>query len=171
MSEDVKRRGLGGWIFLSLVLIAYGSLSMIKPGEIAQALSFFMRVMQQVFPVLGLVFLLLFIANLVLDPKWIKRYLGKEAGLKGWLVAVGGGILSIGPIYAWYTVLSELQEKGMRTALVAAFLYSRAVKLPLLPLMIHYFGFTYTLILCLYLIVFAVINGILVEKLLLRKSG
>ncbi len=170
MPEKVKRRGLGGWLFLTLVLIAYGLLSLVEPEAAAQALAFFMRVMQQVFPVLGLVFVLLFIANLVLEPKWIKRYLGKGAGFKGWLAAVSGGILSIGPIYAWYAVLSELQEKGMRTALIATFLYSRAVKLPLLPLMIHYFGFVYTLVLCLYLVIFAVINGILVEKLVAQET-
>jgi hypothetical protein len=54
--------------------------------------------------------------------------------------------------------------------LIATFLYSRAVKLPLLPLMIHYFGFTYTLVLCIYLVIFAVINGILVEKLLPQET-
>jgi uncharacterized membrane protein YraQ (UPF0718 family) len=170
MRERGERKGLGGWLFLVLVLIAYGLLNLVEPESTAQALTLFMRVMQQVSPVLGLVFILLFIANLVLVPKLIKRYLGKEAGIKGWLAAVSGGILSVGPIYAWFTVLSELQEKGMRTALIATFLYSRAVKLPLLPLMIHYFGFTYTLVLCLYLVIFSVINGMLVEKLLPRKT-
>ena len=71
----------------------------------------------------------------------------------------------MGPIYPWYAMLSELRQKGMRNALIAAFLYSRAVKLPLLPLMIHYFGVAYTLVLCLYLIVFSIISGIVVEKL------
>jgi hypothetical protein len=56
----------------------------------------------------------------------------------------------------------------MRTALTAVFLYSRAIKLPLLPLMIYYFGLPYTLILCLYLVAFAVINGILVERLVAK---
>jgi len=170
MPEKVIRKGLGGWLFLALVLIVYGLLRWSDPEAATQALAFFRQVIQQVFPVLGLVFVLLFIANLVLEPRWVKRYLGKGAGVKGWLAALSGGILSIGPIYAWYTVLSELQEKGMRTALIATFLYSRAVKLPLLPLMLHYFGLTYTLVLCLYLIIFAVINGILVEKLVLQKT-
>jgi len=40
----------------------------------------------------------------------------------------------------------------------------------LLPLMIHYFGLVYTLILCLYLVIFAVINGLVVEKLLPQKT-
>lgn len=170
MPEKNKRHGLGGWVFLALVLVAYGLLGLVKPELTMQSLTFFIRVMQQVFPVLGLVFILLFLTNLLLAPEWIKRYLGKGTGLKGWVATVTGGILAIGPIYVWYAVLSELQTKGMRTGLIATFLYSRAVKLPLLPLMIHYFGFTYTLVLCIYLVIFAVINGILVEKLLPQKT-
>jgi uncharacterized membrane protein YraQ (UPF0718 family) len=170
MPSKIKWRGLGGWLFLAVVVSAYGLMGLTDPESTTQALTFFLRVMWQVLPVLGLVFILLFITNLFLDPKWIKRYLGKGAGLKGWVAAVFGGILSIGPIYVWYAVLSELHAKGMRTALIATFLYSRAVKLPLLPLMVHYFGVTYTLVLCVYLVLFAGINGILVEKLVTLKT-
>ncbi|OOZ42991.1 hypothetical protein BOW37_12490 [Solemya velum gill symbiont] len=165
-----QQKGRGGWLFLGLVLAGYGLFYLVKPDEISQALTFFTHVMRQVLPVLGIVFLLLFISNLLLKPKWIKRYLGKESGTKGWGMAVLGGILSIGPVYVWYEVLAELKTKGMRTALVATFLYSRAVKLPLLPLMIYYFGLTYTLVLCLYLVVFSVINGILIERLMPSKT-
>jgi len=170
MSNEQKKRGLGGWLFLVLVLLSYGLFGLVKPEATAQALTFFTHVMTQVLPMLGLVFLLLFIANLLLEPKRIKRYLGRGSGIKGWIAAVLGGILSVGSIYAWYAMLSELKQKGMRTALIATFLYSRAVKLPLLPLMVHYFGVIYTLVLCLYLIIFSVISGILVEKLTKQKN-
>ena len=165
MNSKKQKRSYGGWIFLILMLAVYGMVWLLNPMATSQALTFFFQIMGQVLPVLGLVFLLLFIANLVLEPKWIKRYLGKGSGIKGWVAAVLGGILSVGSIYAWYTMLSELQQKGMRNALIATFLYSRAVKLPLLPLMIHYFGVTYTLVLCFYLIGFSVITGIVIEKL------
>jgi uncharacterized membrane protein YraQ (UPF0718 family) len=171
MPRQQKKSGFGGWLFLALTLLAYLLLSLINPEATTKSLSFFMQVMTQVFPMLGLVFLLLFIANLLLEPKWIKRYLGKGSGIKGWIAAIIGGILSLGAIYAWYAMLSELKQKGMRTALIATFLYSRAVKLPLLPLMVHYFGMAYTLILCLYLIIFSIINGFLVEKLAKQRTG
>jgi uncharacterized membrane protein YraQ (UPF0718 family) len=149
--------------------MGYGLFGLVNPDATTQSLGLFARVMYQVLPILGLVFLLLFLANLVLQPKWIRRYLGKGSGTRGWLAAVLGGMFSLGPIYPWYAMLGELQEKGMRRALIAAFLYSRAVKLPLLPLMIHYFGVAYTVILCLYLLVFSVLSGIVVEKLTLRR--
>lgn len=171
MPRQQIKSGRGGWLFLALTLLAYMLLSLFNPEAATKSLAFFAHVMAQVFPMLGLVFLLLFIANLLLEPKWIKRYLGKGSGIKGWIAAIIGGILSLGAIYAWYAMLSELKQKGMRTALIATFLYSRAVKLPLLPLMVHYFGMPYTLILCLYLIIFSVINGILVEKLTKLRAG
>jgi hypothetical protein len=168
MSDKSKSRGIGGWVFLSLVVISYGLVGLIEPEVTFRAWQIFKNVMSRVIPVLGLVFLLLFIANLLLDPKWIKRYLGTGAGLNGWIASIFTGILSVGPIYVWYAVLGELKAKGMRTALIATFLYSRAVKLPLLPLMIYYFGTTYTLVLSLYLVLFAGFNGLVVEKLVVR---
>jgi uncharacterized membrane protein YraQ (UPF0718 family) len=170
VSKQQIKSGRGGWLFLALTILAYVLLGLIDAEVTVKALTFFTHVMAQLLPLLGLVFLLLFIANLLLEPKRIKRYLGKESGIKGWVTAILGGILSVGAIYAWYAMLSELKQKGMRTALIATFLYSRAVKLPLLPLMIHYFGVVYTLILCLYLIIFSVISGILVEKLTEQKT-
>jgi len=84
-------------------------------------------------------------------------------------MAVVGGTLSVGPIYAWYALLRDLKTKGMRTALIAVFLHNRGIKLPLLPLMIHYIGVAYTLVLATYMTLFSLLSGILVEKMVDRK--
>jgi uncharacterized membrane protein YraQ (UPF0718 family) len=80
-------------------------------------------------------------------------------------VAIGGGILSHGPVYAWYPLLQGLARHGMRPALIAAFLYARSIKLPWLPLMAHYFGLGYMLALSGWIVLFSVVNGWLVERL------
>lgn len=165
MEREQGKKGLGGWLFLLLVLAAYGVIAGVDAGIAGQALSFFGKVMRQVLPVLAMVFLMLLTADLLFKRKWIKRNLGREAGIKAWLIAAIGGVLATGPIYAWYTLLRELREKGMSASLAAVFLYSRAVKLPLLPLMIHYFGTAYTLVLCLYLLGFSIVSGVLMLKL------
>ncbi len=67
-------------------------------------------------------------------------------------------------MYAWYAVLHDLREKGMRTSLISVVLYNRAVKLPLLPLLVHYFGLAYTVVLAAYLIGFSIIGGLIMEK-------
>jgi uncharacterized membrane protein YraQ (UPF0718 family) len=165
MAEKPSKSGKGGWLFLLSVLVVYAAVWVIDRGQMTQALDLFGQVMGKVLPILALVFVLLLAADLFLSPKWIKRNLGRESGLKGWFMAAFGGVLATGPIYPWYALLQELRGKGMRASLVAVFLYSRAIKLPLLPLMVHYFGVTFTLVLCLYLLAFSIVNGILVGLL------
>lgn len=152
------------------VIIIYVISAFMRPDIMGQAFAFAAKIFRNLVPVLFLIFALIFIADLFLNTKWIKRYLGKDTGVSSWLIAVVGGVLSTGPVYAWYPFLQELREKGMRSSLVAVFLYSRSVKLPLLPLMVHYFGAIYTLILCLYLIGFSILNGILIDKLVERRG-
>ena len=85
------------------------------------------------------------------------------------MIAIFGGIISTGPIYLWYPLLSDLKEKGMKDSFIAAFLYNRAVKIPLMPMMIFYFGIRFTVILTIYIVIFSMINGFCVEKLLFKK--
>lgn len=76
-------------------------------------------ILLQVIPILALVFVFIFFFNLFLKPDKIKKHLGKEAGMKGWVFSIVAGILSSGPIYVWYPLLSDLREKGMRTSFMA----------------------------------------------------
>jgi len=59
----------------------------------------------------------------------------------------------------------------MRSALAATFLYSRALKLPLLPLMVHYFGAAYTIFVSTCFIVAAVLSGLAMEALMDDKPS
>jgi uncharacterized membrane protein YraQ (UPF0718 family) len=72
--------------------------------------------------------------------------------------------ISLG-IFLWYPLLQELKEKGMRDALIATFLYSRAVKIPLLPVMVLYFGVKLVVVLTILMVLFSIIDVILVEKI------
>jgi uncharacterized membrane protein YraQ (UPF0718 family) len=164
MERQRTKSAPGGWLFLLAVLAAYGVTGAIDAGAAGQALSFFVKAMRNVLPALAVVFLLLLAADLLFEREWITRNLGREAGISAWFIAAVGGVLAAGPVYAWYALLRELREKGMRASVAAVFLYSRAVKLPLLPLMIHYFGSTYTLVLCLYLFGFSIVSGVLMVQ-------
>jgi len=96
---------------------------------------------------LCLVFVLMILLNLFLKPAQIARFLGKGAGTKSILLSAAAGIISTGPIYAWYPLLRDLKGKGAGNSPIAIFLYNRAVKPFLLPVMIAYFGWVYVVIL------------------------
>jgi len=171
MGEEIPKKVMNkGCIFLFIVICLYVLTLLIKTDIAVNALAFSIKLLYQIFPVLLLIFVLIFVSNFLVKPDWVRVNVGKGSGVRGWLVALVGGILSVGPIYAWYALLRDLQAKGMRTALIAVFLYNRGIKLPLLPLMIHYFGGIYTLILAVYMTLFSVIGGILLEKILERKE-
>lgn len=157
-----------GWLFLLIVFIIYIFLAIGNYALAEKSVLAFARLFINIVPVLVLVFVIMLIFNLFLDNKRLIRYLGKGSGVKGWLLSIGGGILSTGPIYMWYPLLSDLKEKGMKNSLIAAFIYNRAVKIPLLPIMIYYFGIAFTVILTVYMIIFSVINGLIVGKIVKR---
>ncbi|MBN1431817.1 MAG: permease [Methanomicrobiaceae archaeon] len=149
------------WGFLAVVIVIYIAVAFIDPVLAKKAFGIFSGILMQVVPVLVFVFFLLFLTDLFIKPEKIAKYLGSESGVTGWLVAIVAGIISSGPIYVWFPFLSEMREKGMKTGLAATFLYNRAVKVPLLPLMIYYFGFAFTVVLTVYMIVFSVAVGFL----------
>ncbi len=159
------KRKLGGWLFLGLAFLAQVATALIEPALAYQALAAFVAMLQAVASMLALVFVLMFLAERYLDPRRTRVWLGQGSGPRGWMLAVLAGVISTGPVYAWYGLLADLRAKGMRTALVAVVLYARAIKLPLLPLLAHYFGLGYMLVLSLLIAGFAILNGLVMERL------
>lgn len=160
-----RGRGVGGWIFLAVVAAAYIVVAAAQPELGRRAWDSFIDLLHRVAPVLLFVWVLMFVAQLLLGRERIERWLGARSGARGWLLACASGALAGGPIYPWYALLAELHGKGMRTPLVAVFLYSRALKLPLLPLMAHYFGGRFVAVLSLLIVAFAFVSGGLVALL------
>ena len=166
--KQEKAKGFAGLLSMLSVMTLYGVVFLLNEQLARDALDYAGKLLSRLAPVLALVFILFFLSNLLIRPAWVRTHVGQHSGLKGWTVALFGGMLSVGPVYPWYALLGDLREKGMRSGLSAVFLYSRAIKLPLLPVMIHYFGLAYTLVLVAYLLLFSLLNGMAIEKLLTR---
>jgi len=169
--KRLKQRLGGGLLFFLGTVLFTLLLWIVRPASVARAVPFFVSILRQIWPVLLLVFGLLFAVNLLVSPAAVKRWLGSGSRTRGWLIAVAGGILSSGPIYLWYPLLAELREHGMRTALAATFLYNRAVKPALLPLLVYYFGLGFTVVLTVYMILLSIVQGVLVEGVVGAGQG
>ena len=104
--------------------------------------------------------------NLFLNPAQIVRFLGPKSGIRGIVLSAVAGIISMGPIYAWYPLLKDLREKGAAVSLLAVFLCNRAVKLFLLPVKISCFGGTYVALLTFFTIIGSLVTGYLVGTLI-----
>ena len=156
------------WGFLAAVMVIYVAVGIASPPIAVGSLAAFANIMVSIIPILVLVFGIMFVTNLIIKRGVITRHLGEGSGMKGWFIAIAGGILSSGPPYLWYPLLSDLKEEGMRNSLIAGFLYSRAVKIPFIPVMLFYFGLEFTVVATALLIVFSVINGVVVERIVGR---
>ena len=134
--KDTGKKSKSGWVFLVIVLILYLILGLMNFNLMKNSLFLFSNLVWKILPIIAFVFSTMFIIDLFLDSKKIAKHLGKEAGLKSWILVILAGILSSGSIYLWYPLLKDLKEKGIRVSFIATFLYNRAVKIPLMPLMI-----------------------------------
>jgi len=160
---------LNGRYLLPLVLLSYPLLYIYYPAQTIEALSKSLSTMLHLLPIFLVVIALMGIFSALINEKIIAKFLGKQSGIKGWVIALFGGILSHGSSYIWYQMLANLREQKVKDNLIITFLYTRAIKLPWLPLMVSYFGYAFTGLLIFYIILGALIQGLIVEKMSLQK--
>ena len=135
----------GGLIFLGVVVAAYVIALVFFPATGLQALALAGSVSLKLIVPLSLVFAALLLTNLFLKPQKVGLLVGADSGLKGSLLSLLAGVLSVGPIYAWYPLLKTVRGHGGGVGQISVFLYGRAIKPFLLPAMIAYFGWVFTL--------------------------
>ena len=154
-----------GKYLLLAVMIFYGILFFFDTQTAQLALQKTITTLIKILPILIVVILFTALLNYFFKPRQIVTHLGRDSGIKGWLWALMAGILSHGPMYVWYSLLEDLRTHGMRDGLIVVFFASRAIKIPLLPMMIDYFGWAFTLILSFYILIGALIQGWILEIL------
>lgn len=164
MSQKKQKKSKSGYIMLGVVSALYIILFFFNADKTIDSLFASLKVLEMIAPILLVVFFLMALLNTFINEKSIAKHLGEDSGAKGWFIALFGGILSHGPGYIWYPMLQELRSKGALDGLVIAFIYARAIKLPWLPLMISYFGLSFTIVLSFYIVFAAFIQGVIVNK-------
>lgn len=168
-NKGKKTQKRAGWIMLFIVLNLYTISAIYNISTTYDALLSSFNVLKVIIPILLIIIFLMAFLNSFIDPKMISKHLGQDAGIKGWLIALISGVLSHGPGYVWYPMLSDLRSHGVRDGLIVAFFYARAIKLPWLPMMIGYFGLAFTILLTLYILLAALIQGMITDRLLNTK--
>jgi uncharacterized membrane protein YraQ (UPF0718 family) len=149
------------------MIILYFILSLFNYSIVFSALSSFLNALQSILPFFVLVFFIIFFINLFLKPETIKSYLGKGAGLKGWIYTILGSILISSPPYVIFPLLGELKKHGMRNRFIAVFLNTRNVQIAFLPVMAHYFGWLFVAVITIYVLIYSILSGLILERMLI----
>ncbi len=164
--SNKKNKPFKQWIFLLVSIIIYGIVYIFNPDVFIPILNYYTKILAQIIPLFVVVYLMMLIINMYVDNETLRKQMGDDAGIKGWIISIIAGIISMGPIYAWYPMLKDLQQKGVKDKFIIAFLYNRGIKLQWLPVLLLYFGWVYSITLLFVMIVMSVFQGIITEKLI-----
>ncbi|RZN45557.1 hypothetical protein EF808_06505 [archaeon] len=163
MSDNVL--GRKGHAFLGVVAALYILVFALRPAGTLDALRTTVRMLWNIVPILVLVVGVMTFTNYFITPAWVKANLGSKGGYRRWAFAMVGGVLSTGPIFLWYPFMKDLKTHGAGHGFITVFLYNRAIKLPLLPVLVYYFGFAYVIVLTIVMAAASLIQGKLMELL------
>ena len=167
---EKDKKNNGKWFFLISVLILMLVIFAVDSTKIRLILKMFENLMLQISPVLVLVYFIMLLTNYFVDNKRLKKYMGEDSGVKGWLISIVSGIISVGPVYMWYPLMKDLQSKGVKNKYLVIFLYNRGIKIQWLPMLILYFGLKYSLTLMFIMAIMSIPQGIIAEKLIEFKK-
>ena len=152
------------WIFLFVVLILYFVLACFDLKLVINSIDTFVDVfVNHIIFVLIVIFIFMVIFDSSIQIDKVKKIFKTSSNKFKYFIALVGWILSTGPVYMRYPFLKELKENGFTYWQIATFIYSRWIKLPLLPAMIYYLGIKYTLIFNLVILFFSILEGLILD--------
>jgi len=167
MNKKQSKQIPKSWYFLILMIVIYIIFFIFDKEAFSLSFNLFTDILIKIIPVFLLIFILTSFINHFVTRRFIEKHL-QDKGLRKWFFAIVGGMLSTGPMYMWYPLLSDLKDKGFDYGHIACFLYNRAIKLPLIPIAVLYFGWKYIIVLSLVMMILSVFQGLVINKLLTK---
>jgi uncharacterized membrane protein YraQ (UPF0718 family) len=151
--------------FLISVCVLYAGAAFVDYSYTIKALATTAVIFYKIIPLLLFIFVLNVAVNKYLKIEFLNKHIGQKSRAVQALYAVGLGIIVSGAPYMLYPMLGDLKKKGLGDDFLATMLFNVNVKIPFIPVIIYYFGLSYTVVLSILIITFSVLNGYLVKRL------
>ncbi len=170
LDKRKQDKGFQGLKFLGFVALLYVVLFFFNKETTLESLQYFVKNTLSVIPIFIFVIVLTAVIQYFFPKEKIGKMLQSNSRSKTYTVSLIAGIISHGPVFAWFPLLKNLQTKGLKDNYIITFLYARSIKLTLLPIMIGFFGQLYSLIFMVYIAIAALIQGLIFSILKQTKS-
>lgn len=168
MKNFIKK--LPWWIkFLIFMLFLYVIWFILSPELITNSIISTLSSLKELFPILLIAFIIIFIINAFLKPESIKKHLGKDSGIKWWIYTIIWSFFIMMPTYVILPMLWEFKTHGMKNSLLALFMNTRNLQLAFLPVMAYYFWLKFTVIIFILNLIFAIINALIIDRMLSKN--
>jgi len=157
---------LGGTVLVALILL------LLYPEKWDSAwhssTDYFLEMMM----ILPGVMVIMGLFNVFISKEQIVKYFGKAAGVKGIGLAILFGSVPTGPLYIAFPLAASLLKKGARVSNIIIFLTAWAcIKLPQELVEWKFLGLEFTVLRLLLTITFAIVMGLIIEKIIERNDG
>ena len=165
-------KGAWSFIFLGLVILIYIILFFTNKQLFNSAITdFYNTFVHEILFVLLVILLIMFILNLFLDKNIWQKLLKDTKNHTKYFISLVWWVLSSWPSYMWYSILEKLHEHWLSYGHIATFIYSRAVKIPFIFVMIWFFWLKFTIIFNLVLLLFSVIFWLIIDFIFRNESA
>ena len=166
-SKSVKRDLI---IFFGL-LVATVVLLLIYPDKRTRVTTTSWKFFIEMISILPAVMILMGLFNVFVPKDMVVKYLGKTAGVKAIFLGILLGALPTGPLYVAFPIASALLKKGAKISCIIAFLSAWAcIKIPQEMVELQFLGLKFMTLRLILTIVFVVIMGVSIERIIERGS-
>ncbi len=149
------------------ILVIFISLKLYSPTRFDTAISMSGRYAKEMLSIFPAVLLIMGLADVWVPTTLVKKYLGREAKIKGKFLACFLGTLPTGPMYIAFPLAAELLRKKASVSNVIIFLGVWAsLKIPQIGVEIKFMGIKFALLRLIFTLVSVVLIGIFVERLI-----
>ncbi len=139
-------RGLLRQRMAGIVILLYIWAWSVSPAKTIEALKYGADLFASISIIILAVFALIGLINIKISRELIGSLLGQKSGVKGLLLAVGCGVILVGPSYVIFPLLMSVKRLGARWAVVTIVLAAWSLKPPMLPIEAEFLGFHFALV-------------------------
>lgn len=165
---------LAGWARKNWLLLvtttAYALLAAVSFSEAKRALIIGTSTFASVAVILVTVFVFIGLFQVWVRDEFILKHLGEESGIWGMFIGAALGTAMVGPLVGIFPLLKMLLNKGTRLGVVVAIVSTWAIKVPMIPLELSFFGWKFTVVRQLLLFVSAFVMAPVIELLVGKRK-
>ncbi len=164
-NRDNKKRKVNIPFFELSVLALLIFVGIVQPHRASIVISKTLKLLLKILPVyVAVCFLSSFLGQFI-SKESIKKFLGREAGIKGILTAILIGTLIAGPMWVMFPLFATLLEMGASVGVVSALLATFYIKTPWIPYAAMFLGWKFIGVFCVLILAYAVIFALFMEKI------
>ena len=168
-TEKIKQKKslIRDYIIMGAVIVAAAVALLIFSDKSGPVLSVSKSYFLELIIILPAVMIIIGLFSVWIPKEMVVKYMGKTSGAKGIFLSIALGMLPTGPLYIAFPMAIALLKKGAKISNIIIFISAWAcIKLPQELIEIQFLGIEFTLLRLTLTIIFVIIMGIIIEKII-----